>query len=87
MGHFLFVLSTVLFRYTGNPEPDHRIYNHIKHDAHVLDPRSEVKVGLHPGGDSHLEISVIPVLRHSLYTCKYSHGARAWQGFVAIMSM
>jgi hypothetical protein len=39
------------------------------------------------GGDSHLEISVIPVLRHSLYTCRYSHGARAWQGFVAIMSM
>jgi hypothetical protein len=27
------------------------------------------------------------VLRHSFYTCKYSHGARAWQGFVAIMSM
>jgi hypothetical protein len=42
---------------------------------------------LYPGGNSHLEISVIPVLRHSLYTCKYSHGARAWQGFVVIMSM
>ena len=36
------------------------------------------------GGDSHLEISVIPVLGHSLYTCKYSHGARAWQGLVAM---
>ncbi len=60
--------------------------------AGVLDePRSaELPASLHrlePGGDSHLEISVIPVLRHSLYTWKYSHGARAWQGFVAIMSM
>jgi hypothetical protein len=41
----------------------------------------------YPGGDSHLEISVIPMLRHLLYTREYSHGARAWQGFVAILSM
>ncbi len=35
------------------------------------------------GGDSHLEISVIPMLGHPLYT----PGARACQGFVAILSM
>jgi hypothetical protein len=40
-----------------------------------------------PGGDSHLEISVIPMLGHLLYTREYSYGARAWQGFVAILSM
>ncbi len=37
------------------------------------------------GEGSHLEISVIPVLGHPLYTCEYSHGGRGWQGFVAIL--
>jgi hypothetical protein len=27
------------------------------------------------------------MLGHLLYTREYSHGARAWQGFVAILSM
>jgi hypothetical protein len=31
-----------------------------------------------PGGDFHFEISVIPMLGHPLYTCEYSHVARAW---------
>ncbi len=30
------------------------------------------------GGDSHLDISVIPLLGHRLYTCEYRLGARAW---------
>jgi hypothetical protein len=38
-------------------------------------------------GDSHLKISVIPMLGHLLYTCEYSLDARAWQGFVAILSV
>jgi hypothetical protein len=42
---------------------------------------------IHSGGDFHLEISVIPMLGHLLYTREYSHGARAWQVFVAILSM
>ncbi len=42
---------------------------------------------LEAGGDSHLEISVIPMLAHILYPREYSHGARVWQGFVAILSM
>jgi hypothetical protein len=40
-----------------------------------------------PGGDSHLDISVIPMLGHRLYTCEYRLGARAWQGFVDIISL
>jgi hypothetical protein len=40
-----------------------------------------------PGGDSHLEISVIPMLGDSLYTREYRIGARAWQGFLANLSM
>jgi hypothetical protein len=41
------------------------------------------------GGDSHIEIGVIPMLGDSLYeyTCEYRHGARAWQEFVANLSM
>ena len=30
------------------------------------------------GGDSHRDISVIPLLGHRLYTCEYRLGARAW---------
>ncbi len=39
------------------------------------------------GGDSHHANSVIPVLGHRLYTCEYRLGARAWQGFVEILSL
>jgi hypothetical protein len=39
-----------------------------------------------PGGDSHLEISLIPMLGDSSYTREYRLGARAWQGFVANLS-
>jgi hypothetical protein len=39
------------------------------------------------GEDSHHAISVIPVLGHPLYTCEYRIGARAWQGFVDILSL
>ncbi len=39
------------------------------------------------GGGSHLEISVIPMLGDSLYIREYRLGARAWQGFVANLSM
>jgi hypothetical protein len=47
-----------------------------------------VDVLLEPAtGQHHLEISIIPMLGHPFYTCEYSHGARAWQGFVAILSM
>jgi hypothetical protein len=44
-------------------------------------------VMLYSGGDSHLEISVILMLGHPLYTREYRLGARAWQGFGAILSM
>jgi hypothetical protein len=33
---------------------------------------------LSAGGDSHLDISVIPMLGHRLYTCEYRLGARVW---------
>jgi hypothetical protein len=39
------------------------------------------------GEDSHHAISVITVLGHPLYTCEYRLGARAWQGFVDILSL
>jgi hypothetical protein len=43
--------------------------------------------GVMPGGDSYHAISVIPMLGHRLYTFEYSLGARAWQGFVDILSL
>ncbi len=38
-------------------------------------------------GDSHLKISVNPMLGHPLDTCEYRLGACAWQGLVVILSM
>jgi hypothetical protein len=61
-----------------DPTPPHR-------PASVYPPAFGAGGG--PGVDSHLEISVNPMLGDSLYTRDCRLGARAWQGFVANLSI
>ncbi len=65
------------------PNPKCRLYS-VFNRVYRLEIQSVMLVFSTQGGDSHLEISVIPMLRHLSYTREYSHGARAWQVFVAV---